>query len=431
MKKFFLCSSLAFLALFFLSCENSYRNRGVSSSSNPIASPQLTKENNISGIAKDAYQVSAKEFDQFFLSRYGLLYQKFSDLPFTGRIVMVEKGEKSQFVAQDESWKEGRKHGVSTRWFSNGIKMYERNYNEGRWHGTVTRWWPNGQKMYVRAYTNGKRHGKEATWRSDGTPASVSTESDSAEVKVMEFEPSEKSNSLPSVSIPLNTGADSTLLPSLDSAPSLPDEIEMPVDPSESSGVLPIVPEPAVFPEESAVMPPLPEPSLSDTLELPPMSAEDSSPDPADFPSMPEEIEGLPPLPDAEMGDSVALPPMSNEEPLPDSSGLPPLPDDMGDLPPLPGGSNDLPPLPGTDSEDALSFPPMSEDEIEPMPDAAGSIPPLPGDTTGLPPLPGMDSGDNGGLPPLPPTDPSGLPPLPGMGLEDGDGLPPLPAFPE
>ena len=98
MKKFFLCSSLAFLALFLLSCENSYRKMGAPSSSNPKSSQQLkkssTKNNNINGMAKDAYQVTADEFDQFFLSRYGLLYQKFSDLPFTGRIVMVEKAKK-------------------------------------------------------------------------------------------------------------------------------------------------------------------------------------------------------------------------------------------------------------------------------------------------------------------------------------------------
>ena len=72
--------------------------------------------------------------------------------------------------------KKVEKDGLSSRWFSNGVKMYERNYKEGRWHGPVTRWWPNGQKMYVRAYTNGSRHGKEATWRSDGTPIKLADE---------------------------------------------------------------------------------------------------------------------------------------------------------------------------------------------------------------------------------------------------------------
>ena len=115
------------------------------------ASPDAQKK----GLAKDAYQVTADEFDEFFTYRYGLLYQKFSDNPFTGRIVTIDKGDKGDFVSQDEAWVNGRKDGVSTRWFSNGVKMYERNYIEGKWHGTVTRWWPNGQKMYVHAYTQG------------------------------------------------------------------------------------------------------------------------------------------------------------------------------------------------------------------------------------------------------------------------------------
>ena len=107
------------------------------------------------------------------MSRYGLLYLKSSNDPFSGRILTVDIGESGEYVSSDESWKEGRKHGKSSKWFSNGIKMYERNYREGRWHGSVTRWWPNGQKMYVRAYTNGVRHGSEASWRSDGSPLSL------------------------------------------------------------------------------------------------------------------------------------------------------------------------------------------------------------------------------------------------------------------
>ena len=64
-------------------------------------------------------------------------------------------------MVADEGWRNGKKDGPSTRWFSNGVKMYERNYTEGKWNGTVTRWWPNGQKMYVRAYSDGVRHGEE------------------------------------------------------------------------------------------------------------------------------------------------------------------------------------------------------------------------------------------------------------------------------
>ena len=163
--------------IFFVSCENRYRRGGVSKQSSVAVNKQF-----LGKINEDAYQVSQSEYDENFVSRYGLLYLKSSDQPFSGRILTVDVGESGEFVSADESWMDGRKHGKSSKWFSNGIKMYERNYLQGRWHGSVTRWWPNGQKMYVRAYTNGVRHGKEATWRSDGTPLSLPADVGSAEI---------------------------------------------------------------------------------------------------------------------------------------------------------------------------------------------------------------------------------------------------------
>ena len=61
----------------------------------------------------DAYQVSVNEYDNNFASRYGLLYLKASNDPFTGRILIVDNGDSGEFVSSDESWKEGRKHGKS------------------------------------------------------------------------------------------------------------------------------------------------------------------------------------------------------------------------------------------------------------------------------------------------------------------------------
>ena len=150
------------IVMFFVSCENRYRKGGAYKQDTSSKDHQY-----VGKTSDDAYQVSQNEYDDNFVSRYGLLYLKASEDPFTGRILTVDLGESGEFVSSDESWKDGRKHGKSSKWFSNGIKMYERNYREGRWHGSVTRWWPNGQKMYVRAYSNGVRHGKEATWRSN------------------------------------------------------------------------------------------------------------------------------------------------------------------------------------------------------------------------------------------------------------------------
>ena len=76
----------------------------------------------------DAFQVSASEYDNNFISRYGLLYLKASNDPFTGRIITVDAGDSGEFVFSDESWEAGGSMARVLKWFSNGIKMYERNY---------------------------------------------------------------------------------------------------------------------------------------------------------------------------------------------------------------------------------------------------------------------------------------------------------------
>ena len=396
MRTVFICPLIALFTLLFYSCENSYRNRGQPSTSQPStsslkksASPEAQK----AGLAKGAYQVTSAEFDEFFIYRYGLLYQKFSDNPFSGRIVTIDQGDKGDFVSQDEAWVNGRKDGVSTRWFSNGIKMYERNYNEGKWHGTVTRWWPNGQKMYVRAYTQGKRSGKEATWRSDGTPIDQTGQSASASPSSSSGGGDSLNSSdteLPSVFVPSSsesTESEPAPLTPLDDPELSLDPIALPSEPvldapSADLGIPEAPPafeplaEPSVIAPEMPAFEPLGEPGLPPLSEpgLPPLQAEGNSLPP-----------GLPPLEPDSPATEEGFPAMPLD-PAPSDGGLPPLPgEDIGGLPPMPEADS-------------------------------GGLPPLP-DSSGLPPLP-----DDGGLPPLP--DDGGLPPLP-----DDGGLPPLPVF--
>ena len=386
MRTVFICPLIALFTLLLYSCENIYRNRAQPSASQP-ASPNLKKSSSPDaqklGLAKDAYRITSAEFDEFFIYRYGLLYQKFSDNPFTGRIVTIDKGDKGDFVSQDEAWVNGRKDGVSTRWFSNGIKMYERNYIEGKWHGTVTRWWPNGQKMYVRAYTQGKRSGKEATWRSDGTPidqtgqsATASPSSSTGEGDSLNSNETE----LPSVFVPSSKeSGESAPIPAApldDPDLSLDPPVALPSEPT-------LAPSADLVPEASPAFEPLAEPDVS-----------------------------VPEMPAFEPIGGPDLPPLS--EP-----GLPPLQAEVDSLPPS------LPPLDPDSSQTEEGFPAMP---LDPAP-SDGGLPPLPGeDTGGLPPMPEIDSGelpplpDSGGLPPLP--DDGGLPPLP-----DDGGLPPLPDF--
>jgi hypothetical protein len=351
------------------SCENRYRRGNVSSG------PDASVDAKFSGqTSDDAYQVSQQEYDDNFVSRYGLLYLKSSNDPFTGRILTVDIGESGEYVSSDESWKEGRKHGKSSKWFSNGIKMYERNYREGRWHGSVTRWWPNGQKMYVRAYTNGVRHGSEASWRSDGSPLSLPADG-AAPAMDNDLEPAsaESIDSLSNVDLsePVET-------------PSLSDQTEesQPVLQEPFDAPLPAIPEP-----ETEPVPETEDDGFSDLPSFPPMEEE--------VPSL-EPDETVPELPSSDK--SLPIFPNDPEMPVEAAPALPELPSEGADsLPELPGLDSDVPnsgdadlPLPGLPVE-------LESD--------GGGLPPLPGmeDEGGLPPLPGGDEGGLGDLPPLPP----------------------------
>jgi len=363
-------------SVFLFSCQNRYHKPA------PSGSTSTSQDNPSFGITKShSYQVAKSEYDTNFQSRYGLLYLKSSDVPFSGRILTIDTGENGEYVQSDEQWREGRKHGVSAKWFSNGIKMFERNYQDGKWHGTVTRWWPNGQKMYVRGYTNGVKHGKEITWRSDGTPLSIPHSSIPESVKKLGTTSS--ADTLPTVEEP-------DVLPSID-LPGFSDELV--VEPQfQETPIITSEEQPALAEGEkensSVSLPsfdPIDEPAfpqLDDSSELPLESALDEptfptadmdelpSNDPPDvgFPELPSGIEtadempeaaeesfsGLPDLPDLaaesdeELPNLPALDGIGGEEELP---GLPPLPGGAGDdsLPPLPtddGGLDDLPPLP-------------------------------------------------------------------------------------
>lgn len=339
--------------LLLCSCQSSKQKKF----SNVHSSSGITAgwENDANG---GAFQVTAQEYKDNFESRFGLLHLKTDKAPFTGRILTVDVGESGEYVSSDESWLDGRKNGKSSKWFTNGVKMYERNYNRGKWHGTVTRWWPNGQKMYVRAYSYGARHGKEATWRSDGTPiilpanglpssvgkpAVVDSIISQPEVENADSSFNDTQNDPDKGSI--SDSSEGTPLPALDlpgqtSEPELPalegeiNTLSSAPDDSTQEGEdgfgasLPDFP-PMETSSDDEGFSPTPEGGITNDSgpeELPPFSPSDDS----------GTQEGLPPLPSMEEPES-SLPPFPSEG---DSDSLPPLPDDsgsdFGDLPPLP-----------------------------------------------------------------------------------------------
>ena len=377
--------TISCLLLCFSSCQNRYKNAPT-----PTESPEPKSFPTAGITSANSFQVARSEYNENFVTRYGLLYLSTSDEPFSGRILTIDLGESGEFVYSDEQWKGGRKDGKSTKWFTNGVKMYERTYKEGKWHGTVTRWWPNGQKMYVRGYTNGVRHGKEATWRSDGSPLSEPS-SFSGRASVDNFNTPTSSTVLPSA-VELGTELGEDGLP----PPSSPENWEDTIlnNSSDSSLNFETVNEPSQildFEESTSgskrsdsaeiglpnsndndQLIGLPELSVESDEELPDLpifdgtGGEDELPGMPAFPDLSEEsmpielplsdgeADGLPELPepsaesDEELPDLPVFDGVGGDDDLP---GLPPLPGGAGDdsLPPLPtddGGLDDLPPLP-------------------------------------------------------------------------------------
>ena len=51
---------------------------------------------------------------------------------------------------------DGKKEGLSTRWFENGQKKSERNHIDGNLEGLNTWWYENGQKKVERNFMDGK-----------------------------------------------------------------------------------------------------------------------------------------------------------------------------------------------------------------------------------------------------------------------------------
>jgi hypothetical protein len=391
MNNLLLTSLLVFLFVF-ASCQNNYQQN--------VSEPSY--QSPVVGVSADAFQVTSDEYGKYFESRYGLLHQKFNDRPFTGRILTIDAGDTGDYISADETWKEGKKNGLSARWFSNGMKMYERNYSEGRWHGTVTRWWPNGQKMYVRAYTNGTRHGKEATWRSDGSPINTSNKSflspkNRAEQKVELDENDSSSHQLgepesgvlPAVEIPSDNESE-VIIPSK-SVPVLPVESNANSEYLSNESLLPVPQNNPVLSDDLLNLPGSGStefPSLPQTSEMPLEVT----------PELPASDDGFPPLPGLPESEDANLPSFPSSPPS--DEGLPPLPglpdSSTTDLPAFPdSGGDDLPPLPGSGGDDLPPLPGSGSDDLPPLPsfpdDSSGGLPPLPGDDSlggGLPPLP-------------------------------------------
>jgi antitoxin component YwqK of YwqJK toxin-antitoxin module len=91
--------------------------------------------------------------------RDGLYFKKFSDVPFTGKV--VEEGEKG-------SIRDGKKEGPWVSYFDTGQLSTKGNYKNGEREGPWVSYHNNGQLFYKFNYKNGKVNGHGVTYHIGG-----------------------------------------------------------------------------------------------------------------------------------------------------------------------------------------------------------------------------------------------------------------------
>ena len=93
------------------------------------------------------------------VQREGIYYQKFTNVPFSGKITGRQQG----------SFKNGVKDGTWVWYYENGQVFFKGSYKNGKKEGAWVRYYDNGQLFYKGNFKNGKKEGAWVRNHSDGT----------------------------------------------------------------------------------------------------------------------------------------------------------------------------------------------------------------------------------------------------------------------
>ena len=96
----------------------------------------------VAGIQKKSKEVNSVELDH----RKDLVYIKGSDSAYTGIQVSFYENDKSGLKLMERNFMNGKKDGVWTQWWDNGLKWSISTYKDGKADGLFVEWHPNGQK---------------------------------------------------------------------------------------------------------------------------------------------------------------------------------------------------------------------------------------------------------------------------------------------
>jgi len=127
------------LLLGLLSCN------GQSESPEPVSGPE---------IRASALQLRAGE---------GLVYH--GETPFSGSSVSHYPNDQ---LAERIHYLEGKKHGLSQKWFRDGTLSFEANLLDGKRDGAVKTWWKDGKIRSESHYKKGVAHGQQLQWYPSG-----------------------------------------------------------------------------------------------------------------------------------------------------------------------------------------------------------------------------------------------------------------------
>jgi len=99
------------------------------------------------------------------MKREGIYYQKFSDVPYTGKITGGTQG----------SIKNGKREGAWVFYYESGQLEAKGNFKNGEREGAWVDYHQNGQLWGRHNYTNGNRYGAQVSYNEDGTLNKLNT----------------------------------------------------------------------------------------------------------------------------------------------------------------------------------------------------------------------------------------------------------------
>jgi len=103
----------------------------------------------------------------------------YKGVPFTGKAIVNYPNNKIQ---EEVLYFEGKKNGVSTKYFIYGKIEKKSFYKNNQLEGIVKSWWENGSLSSESIYKNGTRNGVQKSWHPNGKMARLNTLKNGVEV---------------------------------------------------------------------------------------------------------------------------------------------------------------------------------------------------------------------------------------------------------